>query len=64
MSKNFHDVDFTARGPSNILNVGSEHPKGGPEALCVWDSHAGFHHSIREADRPNVEMRADTMAPR
>ena len=33
----FHDVDFSAFGPSDLSDVGAEHPESWPHALASWE---------------------------
>src|ERR1700739_881789 len=43
----FHDVDFAARGPMLRVDVVSQHPEGGPDALPAGDLNPRFKTPVR-----------------
>ncbi len=42
----FHNVDFTASGPSDLANVLAEEPEGGPDALTHWELCSSFDFTV------------------
>ena len=41
-----HNVDLTACWPVDTVDVVSQHPEGGPQALSIWNFHAGFKAAV------------------
>ena len=46
----FDNVDFAAGGPSNGVEIFSEHPEGGPNSFACRECNASFYRSVLESE--------------
>ena len=35
-TNHFHNVELTTIGPADLLKIGTQRPKGGPNSLATW----------------------------